>query len=213
MKHNLRTIALPATLAATLILAACGTSDTSGMSGMNPSASAAGGAPASTAKNDADVEFATMMIPHHAQAIAMSDTALKQATNPKVRALAPTIKAAQSPEIKRMSGWLTGWGAPVPGNDGGSDMSDMGGMGGMGDQSGGMMSAVEIAQLGKATGPAFDRMWLKMMVRHHQGAVVMAKTALANGTNPDALKLARSIITGQSAEITRMNSILSEIPA
>jgi uncharacterized protein (DUF305 family) len=210
VKHSLRTIALPATLAATLFLAACGTADMSGMNGMSPSASAAGGAPASTTKNAADVEFATMMIPHHAQAIAMSDTALKQATNPKVRALAPTIKAAQTPEIKRMSGWLTGWGAPVPGNDSGSDMS---GMDGMGDQSGGMMSADEITQLGKATGPAFDRMWLKMMVRHHQGAVVMAKTALAKGTNPDALKLARSIITGQSAEITRMNSILTEIPA
>lgn len=210
MKHNLRTIALPATLAATLILAACGTTDTSGMNGVNRSASAAGGASASTTKNDADVEFATMMIPHHAQAIAMADTSLKLATDPKVRALAPNIKAAQGPEIKRMSGWLTGWGAPVPSNDGGSDMS---GMGGMGDQSGGMMSAVEIAKLGKATGPAFDRIWLKMMVRHHQGAVVMAKTALAKGRNPDTLKLARSIITGQSAEITRMNSILSEIPA
>jgi uncharacterized protein (DUF305 family) len=155
VKHSLRTIALPATLAATLLLAACGTADTHGMSGMSPSASAAGGASASTAKDDADVEFATMMIPHHAQAIALADTALKQATNPKVRALAPGIKAAQAPEIKRMTGWLTGWGAPVPGNDGGSDMS---GMSGMGDQSGGMMSADEIAKLGKATGPAFDRM-------------------------------------------------------
>ena len=209
MKHNLRTIALPATLAATLVLAACGTADTSGMSDMSPSASAAGGASSSTAKNSADVEFATMMIPHHAQAITMSDTALKQATNPDVKALASTIKAAQSPEIKLMSGWLTAWGAPVPGNDGGSDMS---GMGGMGDQSGGMMSADEMAALGKATGPAFDRLWLKMMIRHHQGAVAMAKTALAKGKNPDALKLARSIITGQSAEITQMNSILSQLP-
>ena len=65
----------------------------------------------------------------------------------------------------------------------------------------------------KATGPAFDRMWLTMMVRHHEGAIVMAKTALAKGKNPDTLKLARSIITGQSAEIAAMNSILKEIPA
>lgn len=59
--------------------------------------------------------------------------------------------------------------------------SDMSGMAGMGDQSGGMMPAQEINNLGNATGSAFDRMWLKMMVRHHRGAVDMATTALAQG--------------------------------
>jgi uncharacterized protein (DUF305 family) len=210
MTHLLRTIALPTALAASLVLAGCGSADTSGMSGMNPSTSAAGNGPASTAKNDSDVEFATMMIPHHAQAISMADTALRRATDPKVKALAPNIKAAQGPEIKRMSGWLTGWGAPVPGNDGESGMSEMAGMG---DQTGGMMSAQQIARLGKATGPAFDRMWLTMMVKHHQGAVAMAKTAIAKGVNPDARKLATSIISGQSAEIATMSSVLSQIPA
>jgi uncharacterized protein (DUF305 family) len=56
-------------------------------------------------------------------------------------------------------------------------------------------------------------MWLQMMVKHHQGAVAMAKTALDQGANPEAKKLAKSIIDGQSAEISAMNSILSEIPA
>ena len=153
--------------------------------------------------------FASMMIPHHAQAIAMADMALNQANDPKVKALAPKIKAAQSPEIERMSGWLTGWGAPVPGRDDGSDMS---GMAGMGDQTGGMMPAQEITNLGNATGSAFDRMWLKMMVRHHQGAVDMAKTALGQGANPDARKLAKAVIDGQSSEIAEMNSILTELP-
>jgi uncharacterized protein (DUF305 family) len=153
--------------------------------------------------------FASMMIPHHAQAISMSDTALKQATDPKVKALATKIKAAQGPEIERMSGWLTGWGAPVPAADAGSDMA---GMEGMGDQTGGMMSAKEITTLNKATGSAFDRTWLQMMIKHHQGAVEMAKTALDQGSNPEAKKLAKSIIDGQSAEISEMNAILSEIP-
>jgi len=85
-------------------------------------------------------------------------------------------------------------------------------MAGTGDPTGGMMSAQEISNLGNATGSAFDRMWLRMMVRHHQGAIAMAKTALAQGVDPDAKKLAKSVIDGQSFEIADMNSILTEIP-
>ncbi|HEY5247167.1 MAG TPA: DUF305 domain-containing protein [Dermatophilaceae bacterium] len=210
MKHLTRTLALPTALAAALVLSACGTADTATTSAANPKASAANSAPASKTKNEADVVFASMMIPHHAQAISMADTALKQATDPKVKALTTKIKAAQGPEIERMSGWLTGWGAPVPAADAGSDMA---GMEGMGDQTGGMMSAKEITNLNKATGSAFDRTWLQMMIKHHQGAVAMAKTALDQGSNPEAKKLAQSIIDGQSAEISEMNSILPGIPA
>jgi uncharacterized protein (DUF305 family) len=209
MKHLTRTLALPTALAAALVLSACGAAETAATSAANPSASAANSAPASKTKNEADVVFATMMIPHHAQAISMADTALKQATDPKVKALATKIKAAQGPEIERMSGWLTRWGAPVPASDAGSDMA---GMEGMGDQTGGMMSPEEISTLNKATGATFDRMWLQMMVKHHQGAVAMAKTALDQGSNPEAKKLARTIIDGQSAEIAEMNSTMSEIP-
>jgi uncharacterized protein (DUF305 family) len=213
MKRITRTLALPTALATALVLSACGAADTSAPSGTNPSASATNSVPASKTKNAADVVFASMMIPHHAQAVSMADTALKQATNPTVKALASKIKEAQGPEIERMSGWLTSWGAPVPATGDGSEMSGMEGMEGMGDQTGGMMSAKEISDLNKATGPAFDRMWLQMMVKHHQGAIVMAKTAVDQGTNPETKKLAKSIIEGQSAEIAEMNSILTEIPA
>jgi len=210
MKHILRTLALPTALAATLVLASCGTNadghGAADMNGTRTGAPAAGGPPATGAKNKADVEFATMMIPHHAQAIEMADMALKQATDPKVKALAPKIKAAQGPEIARMSGWLAGWGAPVPDTAGGSGMS------GMGDQAGGMMSGQEMTDLGKATGSGFDRMWLQSMTKHHEGAVDMARTELAKGTNPDAKELAQSIIDSQSMEIAEMTSILAGIP-
>ena len=212
MRHILRTVALPTALAATLVLASCGNSDISGMNGRTnngPAATgtaAANGTPATGAKNEADVVFATMMIPHHAQAIAMAETALKQGTDPKILSLAPKVKAAQSPEIARLSGWLTGWGAPVPDTAGGSDMHGMGG------QTGGMMSAQQMSDLGAARGSAFDRMWLQMMVTHHQGAVAMARTALAQGTNPDSKQLAQSIIDSQSKEIAEMNSIRTGIP-
>ncbi len=213
MKHLLRTLALPTALAGTLVLASCGTNadtngmnGTAGMNGATTGTSAVGGAPATGAKNEADIEFATMMIPHHAQAVAMAAMAPKQATDPKLKALAVKIKEAQAPEIARMSGWLTGWGAPVPDVAGGSEMSGMGG------QAGGMMSAQEMTDLGKASGSGFDRMWLQSMTRHHEGAVDMAKTELAKGTNPDAKKLAQSIIDSQSTEIAEMKSILTGIP-
>ncbi len=209
MTHILRTPALPTALAATLVLAACGTSpsaDSPGMNSMTTNAPAASGTSATGAKNAADVMFATMMIPHHAQAIAMADMALKQATDTQVKALAPKIKDAQGPEIARMSGWLTGWGAPVPSTAGGPDMSGMGG------QTDGMMSAQEMTDLGAATGSAFDRMWLRLMVKHHQGAVAMARTQLAQGANPAGKQLAQSIIDSQSMEVAEMNSILARIP-
>lgn len=209
MKHILRALALPAALAATLVLASCGTNDghgTADMDGTRTGAPAAGGAPATGAKNDADVEFATMMIPHHAQAVGMAAMAPNQGTDPKVKALAAKVKAAQAPEIARMTGWLTGWGAPVPDTAGDSGMS------GMDDQAGGMMSGQEMTDLGKATGSGFDRMWLQSMIRHHEGAVDMARTQLAKGINPDAKKLAQSIIDSQSAEIAEMKSILAGIP-
>jgi uncharacterized protein (DUF305 family) len=212
MNHKLRALALPTALAAALVLAGCGTGHPSGMSGEGMGTTKTGPPTASNTaisktKNKADVAFATMMIPHHAQAIAMADTALKQATDPKVKALAVKIKAAQSPEMKRMSGCLTSWGEPVPGA---ADSSDMSGMGGMGGQTGGMMSEDQIADLGKATGSDFDRMWLQMTVKHHQSAVAMAKTALVQGRNPDAKKLAKSIVDGQSTQIAEINAILTE---
>jgi len=218
----LRTVALPAALAATLVLAACGTGsedgrDMPGMGGMTASTPAtsgtqgaagtpAAGTPAAGAKTAADIAFATDGIPHHAQAVEMANMALAQATDAKVKAVALKIKAAQGPEITQMTGWLKGWGAPVPATAGGHEMSGMGG------KAEGMASAQEMTDLRRATGAAFDRMWLRSMVRHHEGAVAMARTELKMGTNPEARKLAQAIIDGQSAEIAEMKSILDGIP-
>jgi len=210
----LRKLALPiVALAAVLALAACGTSangdkDAARPGGSSNSATGAAGAPAAGDKNAADVLFATMMIPHHAQAIAMADLALAQATDTKVKAFAPKIKGAQGPEIARMSGWLTGWGVPIPVPAKESGMADMPGMS---QQTGGMMSKGQMTDLGAATGPAFDRMFLAMMVEHHQGAVAMAKDELTQGANPEAKRLAQSIVDGQSKEIDEMNSMMANI--
>jgi uncharacterized protein (DUF305 family) len=225
MNRTLRHAALPVLAAATaLALAACGGSTSSpsgheGMPGMTSTTSASTPSRPTAAgpHNEADVAFATGMIPHHGQAITMAQMALSTSTNPKVKDLATAIKAAQDPEIQTMSGWLTGWAQPVPAATGGHDMSQMGSttsstsgsstMGGMG----GMMTDQEMEQLSKATGAAFDRMWLQMMVKHHQGAVAMSQTELATGTNPDAKQLAQAIIDSQTKEITTMTAALGSL--
>lgn len=205
--------------------------------------------PAATgAHNDADVAFATGMIPHHGQAVMMADMVLSRTSNDQVKALAAAIKQAQTPEIAQMSGWLKGWGAPVPdpyqhmagmaGTSGasGSGMhsggmmsggSMPGGMtsGGMGSgmpssgmsgmpsgmMTSGMMSDEQMQQLSRSNGTAMDKAFLTMMVQHHEGAIAMAKTELAQGTNPQAKQLAQRIATSQQAEIDRMKQLLTTL--
>lgn len=216
MNHALRTVALPVALSAVLAVSACGrNTSTSGhdMGGMTHSRTSAApvGPPAPRPHGDADVAFATSMIPHHAQAVMMADMALTKATDADVKSLAAAIKAAQNPESKTMSGWLVGWGKPLP-TSGGHDMSSMDGSA-TGHVMGGMMPAQEMTDLGNATGAMFDRIWLQMMTKHHQGAVAMARTELSTGQNLEAKKLAQAIIDGQTKEITRMNRMLGTLPS
>jgi len=199
--------------AAALTLAACGSSPKTGSSGMSSMSMSAGASmPASSsaststaaAHNQADVSFATDMIPHHGQAIQMASTALSKATSSKVKDLATQIKAAQDPEISTMSGWLKQWGAPVP-----STSMSGSGMGGM--SMNGMMSAQEMSQLDSTTGAAFDKLWVQMMIKHHQGAVAMANTELASGQDPRVKSLAQSISVSQAKEIATMQALLPSL--
>jgi uncharacterized protein (DUF305 family) len=184
MKYRIATVA--AVAAAVTTLSACGSSSSQSPSSASASATA-------TAQNAADVAFATDMIPHHSQAVEMADMALTKATNADVKSLATKIKAAQDPEIITMAGWLKGWNQPVPA----SSMS----MSGMGEASG----------MGMATGVGFDRMWVKMMITHHQGAVDMSKTELAGGQYSGAKTLAQSIITSQTAQISQLQALEKQL--
>ena len=199
--------------AALLTLAACGSggsapadSSSAMPSGMSmPATSTPTGAGASEPHNNADVDFATSMIPHHRQAVEMADLALTKSTNADVKRFATQIKAAQSPEINAMTGWLTAWQAPVP--TGSMDHS-MPGMSMPGE-----MSDADMTALRRATGAAFDKMWLELMIKHHGGAINMAKTELADGQNAAAKSLAQSIITGQSGEIAQFRKLLPTVGA
>ena len=155
--------------------------------------------------NATDVKFATAMIPHHRQAIDMAKTAQSKAATPEVKALADRIAKAQEPEIATMSGWLTAWGEPVP-SPGGMhhDMGDVG-------QMPGMMTDREMQDLSKATGKDFDKMFLQMMIKHHQGAVEMAKIEQAQGQDPAVKQLAARIAADQTAEIAEMQGMLAKL--
>ncbi len=203
-----RTAAVAAAGAAALVLAACGGNDADGSSaaghgGHNTvSASAPASAPASQGQhNAADVAFAKGMIPHHRQAVEMADLAPERAQSAEVKKLAADIKKAQDPEIKTLSGWLTSWGEEVPA-EGAMDHS-MHGMDGM-------MTAEEMTELENASGQAFDTAFMEMMIKHHEGAVEMAKTEQADGAYAPAKKMAEEIIASQTAEITQMNELLGK---
>ena len=217
MNRTIRHAAITAAGTLTAIaLTACGSTSTPAGTATQNRPAAAGttvttpnaGASTDTAsgeQNAADVAFAAGMVPHHQQAVTMSEMAQKQASNPKVKALAADIQAAQGPEIQTMTGWLTAWGQPAP-TSGGHDMSQMGGTG-----TDGMMTDEQMQQLSTASGTAFDRMWLQLMIAHHQGAVEMSNVELSDGKNADAKKLAQQIIDAQKREITDMQQLLPTI--
>jgi uncharacterized protein (DUF305 family) len=169
--------------------------------GMSPPAVTSKSAMAGMAMrfNDQDVTFAADMIDHHRQAVQMVKLAPDRTTTKAVLALAQQIQSAQGPEITMMSGWLTSWGKPIP-----EDMSGMD----MGGSMPGMMSEAALQQLTAARGAAFDRLFLTMMVSHHQGAITMARTQFARGTNPESVALAKKVISDQAAQIRTMQAML-----
>ena len=191
-------------IAAAIALAGCanGGGSTSGTSPSPMPTSAAATTPAAADHNAADTTFAQMMIPHHAQAVEMSDMILKKQEIPAdVTALASQIKAAQAPEIEKMSGWLKSWNESATASAGahaGHGMS-------------GMMSADDLKKLDAAQGTEAAKLFLTQMIAHHEGAVMMAKTEESGGQNPEAVELSKTIITAQEKEIQEMKDLLARL--
>ncbi len=184
MKHRYTLAVLLAAIG--LVLTACGSSEESNQT--------------EPTFNQADVEFAQGMIPHHQQAVEMASLAKERASAPEVKQLATDIEGAQQPEIDTMTQWLESWGEEVP---------DSGMEHGGGHEMPGMMTEDQMTQLEQAKGGAFDRMFLEMMIEHHEGAIEMAKTEQAEGENSDAIKLAEGIEKAQTQEITLMKDLLA----
>ena len=138
----------------------------------------------------ADISFAEEMIPHHEQAVLMSDIALTNSTSDEILALARDIKAVQAPEIEMMAGWT----GVNPSNH-------------MGHMMDGMLSDDQIQQLRDSEGVTFDRLFLEAMIAHHEGAIKMAQKVTGTKSKKVA-DLAATIIDTQENEIAFMKELI-----
>ena len=138
----------------------------------------------------ADISFAEEMIPHHEQAVLMSEIALTNSSSDEILSLALEIKAAQAPEIKQMKSW-----------QGVRTSSHMGHM------MDGMLSEEEIQELRDSEGSTFDRLYLEGMIAHHQSAIKMAQKVMGS-TNKEVAALAAAIIEAQEKEISFMQELI-----
>ncbi len=197
-------------VATTLLLAGCSSGDHQSNTGHGntPTSTNAGG---QGAHNDADVAFARHMVPHHQQAVDMAELATSRAANPKVKDLATRIKQAQDPEIQLLNGWLKQWGAPSAVSTPPSVMehgsTDTSAPGADHGAEAGMMTEAEMRELEQASGGAFDRLFLQMMIWHHEGAIEQSKIEVEKGANVEAKALAQRIIETQQKEITEMQEL------
>lgn len=152
--------------------------------------------------NDADVKFVQGMIPHHEQAVEMSDMMVGRTVSNATAVLAEQIRAAQTAEVSLMQGFIAEWGVELDPHAGHSGDHSMGE---------GMMSDEQLDELSSTDGVDFERMWLTLMLEHHKGAIVMASAVMADGAEPRVRALAEAIITAQQAEIAQIEALLASL--
>jgi len=145
----------------------------------------------------ADIMFLQMMIPHHQQAVDISNLAMKTSKDSELLALAKKIAADQAAEIIQMKAWL---------NDAGAGMD----MGHSMDGMGGMLNDAELSALNAETGTKFDILWLKGMTGHHDGAIHMT-TMIRDASNLYIKAFGEKVIADQSAQIEQMKAMIKRL--
>ncbi len=153
-----------------------------------------------------DVRFMHGMIAHHAQALAMTALVPERAARPDLRLMAERIEVSQRDEIAMMRRWLRARGADTAAVHGHPHHA----------HGPGMLSPEEMARLARATGPEFDRLFLELMIRHHEGAVQMVRELFSTpgaGQDTDVYQIAAEVESDQLAEIARMRRMLQDPPA
>jgi uncharacterized protein (DUF305 family) len=197
-------------LTAVCLLGVAGTS-ASAQTGHMPAAAAAGPVPASAhpqvTANDADVKFVAMMIPHHQQALILSRMAPSRSGDSDVLALADRIDVEQGLEIYMMQSWQewNGLEKTDPQQAYEEMLQDP-----MMVEMMGMATPEELDQLSAATGDAFDVQYLRLMIKHHNGAIGMLSDVLANGTDETLQTWATDMLANQYAQVQMMQQMLDE---
>ena len=185
-------------LAAAVVSLSVNRSDTTNVMGSGSGHMGHGSSSSSNANyTGADIMFLQMMIPHHQQAIDISNLALKSSQDPELIELAKIIARDQAAEIKQMKAWLTDAGAS---EDMGHAMDGMGGM----------LNDDELAALSAATGKEFDVLWLKGMTEHHDGAIHMTQM-IEDAQNADIKAFGTKVIKDQSEQIAQMKKMLARL--
>jgi uncharacterized protein (DUF305 family) len=140
--------------------------------------------------NAADATYAASMVPHHALGVRMAELAVARADNVLVRRIAFKMQNYQKAELVSLEKWANGWnGKP-------------------GDHVHGMLSAQEERALASLDGPAFDRLFLTEMIRHHEGAITMSNDEIRNGRSGDARNVARLVVQVQQEQVDEMRKLL-----
>lgn len=147
--------------------------------------------------NSADFRYAQMMIEHHRQALVMTELTPDRASSTSVKRLAERISAGQKPEIGAMEGWLK-----RNGGDERKQHHDHAGMPGMATEA-------QLKKLRAADGKAFDKLFLELMITHHQGAITMATEALSEGNDVIVEQMANDVVAQQTVEINRMRALMT----
>ncbi|MEU6646401.1 DUF305 domain-containing protein [Saccharomonospora sp. NPDC046836] len=150
--------------------------------------------------NAADFQYMTMMIPHHQQALTMTDLVPDRAASDQLKNLADRMAASQEAEIRVMESWLQ------------QNRDSEAAEGGHGEHQHGLMPGMateeQLEELRNAKGAEFDRLFLQLMITHHEGALTMAEEHLVSGIETRAVEMAQEIITGQTDEIGHMRTML-----
>jgi len=141
--------------------------------------------------SDADFTFLMMMLPHHEQAIQMSELALTNTDSKEILVTAKSIKKIQDLEIQKMKSWLAEAGKPT--------FSDM--------MMSSMLTEQQMTDLRAARGKDFDMQFLSGMIMHHRGTIAMARDEMKRGNNPKVKAMAAAIVVSQTAEVLAMEAM------
>ena len=165
----------------------------------------------------ADAGFARDMQVHHAQAVEMSFLVLDRAEEPLVKSMALDIAASQQHQIGQMYAWLELWGVPQTGSaptmawmneDSADDPHHMTAGPEASVPMPGMASAEELDRLRASSGTTAERLWLRLMIRHHGGGIDMARAALEKTSDPEVKQLAAAMVSSQQSEVDQMRRML-----